>query len=92
MIAPLTYQSTSPITLASRPNISLGLSRVFSAAVVNRQFCNMLLEDPYMALKKGYLGETFSLSKEEQDLIVSIRANSLADLAKQVTRSLSNNY
>ncbi len=92
MIAPLTYQSTLPINLTSRPNISPGLSRVFSAAIVNRQFCDMLLEDPYRALKKGYLGETFSLSKEEQDLIVSIRANSLADLAKQVNRSLSNNY
>jgi hypothetical protein len=52
----------------------------------------MLLQDPNTALRNGYLGETFSLSKEEQDLIVSIRANSLSDLAKQVNRSLSNNY
>jgi len=92
MIAPLTYQNTLPMNLTSRSKISSGISRVFAAAVVNRQFCDMLLEDPYAALKKGYLGETFSLSKEEQDLIVSIRANSLADLAKQVNRSLSNNY
>ena len=92
MIAPMTDQKTLSIRFASNPSISSGLSRVFSAAVVNRQFCDMLLDDPYTALKKGYLGETFSLSKEEQDLIVSIRANSLADLATQVNRSLSNNY
>jgi hypothetical protein len=52
----------------------------------------MLLQDPQIALQKGYLGETFPLSKEEQDLIISIRANSLSDLAKQVSRSLSANY
>jgi hypothetical protein len=80
------------INLASRSNNSSGISRVFSAAVVNQQFRDMLLQDPNRALRNGYLGETFSLSKEEQDLIVSIRANSLSDLAKQVNRSLSNNY
>jgi len=92
MIAPLTYQNTLAMNLTSRSNISSGISRVFAAAVVNKQFCSMLLQDPQIALQKGYLGETFSLSKEEQDLIVSIRADSLSDLAKQVNRSLSNSY
>jgi hypothetical protein len=92
MIAPLTHQNRMTINLFPKPNITSGLSRVFSAAVVNRQFCNMLLEDPHVALKKGYLGEKFSLSREEEDLIVSIRANSLSDLARQVNRSLSNSY
>ena len=92
MIAPLIYQNTLPMKLTSRPPISSGLSQVFAAAVVSRQFCDMLLQDPSTALQRGYLGETFSLSKEEQDLIISIRANSLADLAKQVNRSLSSKY
>ena len=52
----------------------------------------MLLHDPHIALQKGYLGETFSLSREERDLIMSARANSLSDLAKQVNRSLSGSY
>ena len=92
MITPMTYQKTLTINLTSRSNNSSSISRVFAAAVVNQQFRNMLLQDPNRALQNGYLGETFSLSKEEQDLIVSIRANSLSDLAKQVTRSLSSNY
>ena len=92
MIAPLTYQNTLMINLTSRSNNSSGISRVFAAAVVNQQFRDMLLHDPHTALRNGYLGETFSLSKEERDLIVSIRANSLSDLAKQVNRSLSSNY
>jgi hypothetical protein len=88
----MTYQNTLTINLTSRSNNSSSISRVFAAAVVNQQFRDMLLQDPNKALRNGYLGETFSLSKEEQDLIVSIRANSLSDLAKQVNRSLSNNY
>ena len=78
--------------LSSRSTISSGISRVFAAAVVDRQFCSMLLQYPQIALQEGYFGETFSLSREEQDLIISIRADSLPDLAKQVNRSLSNNY
>jgi len=90
MIAPLTYQNIIPNKFTSRPSNSSGLSQIFAAAVVNRQFCDMLLNDPSIALQKGYLGQTFSLSKEERDLITSIRAKSLSDLAKQVNRSLVN--
>jgi hypothetical protein len=68
---------------------STGLNRVFAAAVVNRQFCDMLLKNPQEALQKGYLGETFILTPEENALIASIRANTLSDLAKQVYGSLS---
>jgi hypothetical protein len=92
MIAPFTYQNTLTRNFNSKPHSSSGLSQVFAAAVVNQQFCNMLLQDPSGALQKGYLGQTFSLSKEEQDLIISIRAKSLSDLAKQVNRSLYSNY
>jgi hypothetical protein len=88
MIAPMTYQTTFSRKPSPRPSISTGISRVFAAAVVNRQFCDMLLQDPSIALQKGYLGETFPLSKEEKDLIVSIQANSLSDLAKQINRTL----
>lgn len=91
MIAPLmtTYQDVQQLNITSRSKISSGLSRMFAAAVVNQQFCATLLHDPSSALQNGYLGETFSLRQEEEDLIVSIRANSLSDLAKQVNGSLN---
>jgi len=92
MIAPFTYQNTLSQKFTSRPNSSSGLSQVFAAAVVNQQFCNMLLQNPSIALQKGYLGQTFSLRKEEQDLITTIRAKSLADLAKQINYSLLHIY
>ena len=63
---------------------SNGLNRVFAAAVVNRQFCDMLLKNPREALKNGYLGETFTLTSEEWELIASIHAETLSDLARQV--------
>jgi hypothetical protein len=69
---------------------SKGLTRVFAAAVVSRQFCKMLLNDPITALQNGYLGETFKLSNEEHDLLISIHAESLADLARQVNNALRN--
>jgi hypothetical protein len=91
MIAPLTYQNTFPTKLTSRSKGSSGLSRVFAAAIVNKQFCDMLLHEPSTALQNGYLGESFSLSKEEEDLIVSIRAESLPELAKHINGSLPGN-
>ena len=83
--------SANPVNTAApvQPAISDGLSRVFAAAVVSRQFRDMLLKDPREALQKGYLGETFSLTPEEKLLIASIHADSLSELAKQVYGLLS---
>ncbi len=69
-----------------------GLNRVFAAAVVNHQFREALLREPEAALANGYLGQTFPLSEQEKRLITSIRAESLADLAKQVNRAFNNGY
>jgi hypothetical protein len=65
-----------------------GISSVFAAAVVSKNFCNMLLSNPDQALKQGYMGQTFGLSPEDSALIVSIRAQSLPDLARQVVQTL----
>lgn len=91
MLAPLTYQPQLQMKIAPIA-ASNGLSRVFAAAVVSRQFCQMLLQDPQTALQNGYLGESFKLSDQERDLIVSIRAVSLSDLARQVNRALADQY
>ena len=88
MITSQTFQKTCSLSLASKPNSSSELSRVFAAAVINQQFCDMLLNQPQLALQNGYFGEPFLLSREQQDLIVSIRARSLSELATQVSRAL----
>jgi hypothetical protein len=67
------------------------LSRLITAAVINREFCNLLLANPAMAMATGYNGEPFDLATEEQELILSIRATSLADFAKQLTKNGNGN-
>jgi hypothetical protein len=63
------------------------LSRLLTAAVVNRNFCNMLLTNPANALDAGYNGESFRLAKEEKALILSINAKSLTEFAMKLTGS-----
>jgi hypothetical protein len=63
-----------------------GLNRVFTAAVVDQPFREALLREPTQALANGFLGQPFLLTKQEMDLITSIRAETLTDLAKQVRR------
>ncbi len=89
MIASFTHPPRINLNIKTTPSPKEGVSRIFAAAIVNRQFCQMLLQDPHTAVQRGYLGETFSLSKEELDVIVSIRAESLPDFARQVNRALN---
>ena len=78
------------LSLAMNPTSThAGISSVFAAAVVSRNFCQMLLNDPEQALQQGYLGKSFALSPEDKPLIVSIDAQSLPDLAKKVVHTLS---
>ncbi|MCF6277577.1 MAG: hypothetical protein L3J16_02365 [Anaerolineales bacterium] len=65
------------------------VTRLLAAAVVSRQFRQLLLSDPVHALDIGYQGEKFSFTKDEHDLITSIRATSLPELAGQLISSLN---
>jgi hypothetical protein len=67
----------------------LEISRLLAAAVINPGFCRLLLDDPELALKSGFQGEDFLLTEEECNLILSIRADSLADLANQLARTFT---
>ncbi len=83
----ITTQSTGIITTqstGSHPEVS----RLLAAAVVNRQFRHLLLSDPIQALDEGYQGEEFAFTRNEYDLIFSIQAESLSELAEQLISSL----
>lgn len=85
-----TYQKFAlPLKVVEPPKSNTGLNKLFAAAVVNEQFCQLLLDQPEIALQKGYFGETFDLSLDEQALIVSIHAKSLPELAQQVINVLN---
>lgn len=89
MIAPDIFAPPQSAITQSKEQMN-GLSRLFAAAVVNRQFREALLREPFAALKNGYPGQIVPLSQEEKDLIISIRASSLPELAQQVNRALGN--
>jgi hypothetical protein len=90
MATPQVYQQNSvlPFQVAESPRTITGLSNLFEAAIINNQFCQLLLSKPQKAIKQGYLGNSFELTPEEQNLIISINAKSLSDLAHQVTKAL----
>jgi len=81
------YTSSSR-SLGKPANTRTGLHRLFAAAIVSDQFRETLLHKPEEALAKGYLGQTFTLTDQEQILIKSIRADTLTDLAQKVNRAL----
>lgn len=58
------------------------MSRLFNAAIVDRKFCDLLLNRPDRALNDGYNGEPFSLSNRDRQLILEAKSTSLVDLAK----------
>jgi hypothetical protein len=78
-----------PISILTRNFTSecLEISRLLAAAVINPNFCTLLLKNPEQALSVGFQGEDFLFSEEERELILSIRANSLADLASQLAHT-----
>ena len=78
--------------VSSGLSVGKELSRLITAAVVNQEFCSLLLANPAVAVATGYNGEPFDLAMEEQELILSIRATSLADFAKQLTRNGNGNH
>ena len=60
------------------------LNRLLAAAVVSRQFRNMLLTNPSVAIKNGFAGEHFSLSTDEYEMVLSARSSTLPEFAQQV--------
>ena len=77
-----------PVRLVDSSTKNTGINEVIAAAVVNHEFCRLLLDQPEVALQQGYLGDSFDLTPEEQALIVSIQAKSLSELAQQITNVL----
>jgi len=68
----------------TRSNREQEYSRLLSAAVINRNFCTMLLTNPTKAINSGYSGEKFNLSKEAEEKVATIRATSLQEFAAKL--------
>jgi len=61
------------------------INRLFAAAVIDREFCQLLLTNPSGAIIQGYYGEKFHLPPETTAQMQSIHAASLSEFARQLT-------
>lgn len=60
------------------------VNKLLTAAVVSKAFCQLLLNNPAQALEDGYNGMRFALTSQEKELLLSIQAKSLSELASQI--------
>jgi len=67
------------------------LHRVISAAIVNHGFRCQLLENPLEAVRAGYLGQTFSLTAQEYDMLASIGVSDFPTFSQYIHRWVSRN-
>jgi hypothetical protein len=66
-------------------HIQQEFSRLLTAAVINGSFRKALLNDPGKAISSGFGGEAFNLGSDVVQRVSTIRANSLADFATQLS-------
>ena len=87
MLTTKTYDLPMTVVVTESDNDHLEINRLLAAAVINRSFCDLLLENPELALAEGFQGEFFPLTVEERALLLSIRAGNLSDLARQLVQT-----
>jgi hypothetical protein len=85
---------TKPLTRPSITTVDLSkdtdaISRLLVAAAVNPTFCARLLADPQQALKAGFGGEGFPLSRPAFEALISIRASTLPEFAWRLNEMLT---
>ncbi len=64
------------------------INRLMAAAMINKGFCNLLLQNPLGAVRKGFAGESFPLSQWAQSLLISIQADNLPEFAQELSAKL----
>ena len=85
MFMELTHITSPGNHLAGGPSPTAGsFSRLLAAAVINQGFRNLLLTRPEEALRVGFQGEKFPLSREDRQRVLAIQARDLADFALQL--------
>ena len=58
----IVQNSVFPLRVAEAPRNFSGLNKLFEAAVLNHQFRLLLLNQPEIALRQGYLGGAFDFN------------------------------
>lgn len=62
----------------------IGLNQLLVAALINNGFRERLLRNPGEAIDSGYFDHRFSLTPEERNLVIAIKAHRFEDFAAQI--------
>jgi len=65
------------------PICQYGMSHLINAALVDKEFCELLLTNPSDALAQGCYGEKFNLPRKERQFVLTTQAASLTDFAER---------
>ena len=83
---PLTRPSITALDVSTDKDT---INRLLVAAAVKPKFGARLLADPQQALRAGFGGEGFPLSRHTHEALTAIRASSLPELASKLNEILS---
>jgi len=61
----------------------LEMGLLINAALVDQEFCSLLLNDPSAALERGFYGRRFRLSPRERQFVLTVKATSLTNFAAE---------
>ena len=77
------HRIVKPVNLVPSEEGEVEIGFLINAALVDQEFCDLLLHDPYTALEKGFYGRRFRLSPRERQFVLNVKATSLANFAAQ---------
>ncbi len=83
---PKFHQEPLPLRQETCESVQLECSRLIHAAIISKNFRQMLLQNPVKSVETGYCGEKFYFTREEKARIKLIRAATLEEFASQLVQ------
>ena len=87
------HQGVNPFQMPNFPRLlNKELNSLIATALLDPEFCDLLLSNPAMAVEMNGEQDSFNLSAEDKTLLLSIQAVSLSDLATRIMEYYSQKH
>lgn len=73
----------------SQTAIKAELGRLIHAAIINKRFCQKLLNNPVSSIEAGYCGESFHFPVEFKEMVKFVHAENLETFSAQLMQILN---
>lgn len=80
---------SKPVTKVYNEEIKAEFGRLMHAAVINKHFCDRLLENPIDCIEAGYCGEYFNFPFEIVNSLRQINVKSLEEFANHIIKLIN---